>query len=248
MFNQSLSPLPRTPIYSLPMTLFLSSVLLVVFFISQILGIFLFTPYVLSNSHQLDVANRLAMGNDNGTVMSLSVIFTFIMIVSCVGLLIKCKKGAKLIDYLAITPFHWSQLLRCGLLLIAINMIAETMFIWLEREPMLFVDSLYETAKPIWLLILAMVVFAPLYEEIMFRGFMWVGFANSQVGFWGASVITSLVFAIVHLQYGLVEMATIVVLAMLFSYARAISGSLLLPIVLHIINNGLAMGQYLLKT
>ena len=60
-----------------------------------------------------------------------------------------------------------------------------------------------------------------------------------------ASVITSLVFAVMHLQYGLYEISTIVVLALIFCYARYKSGSLFLPIALHIFNNGLAMWQYL---
>jgi hypothetical protein len=34
-------------------------------------------------------------------------------------------------------------------------------------------------------------------------------------------------------------------LAVVFSYARLLSGSLLLPMLLHMLNNGLAMWQYL---
>ncbi|MGM8889214.1 CPBP family glutamic-type intramembrane protease, partial [Psychrobacter sp. 1U2] len=41
------------------------------------------------------------------------------------------------------------------------------------------------------------------------------------------------------------EITTIVVLAFIFCYARIKSGSLVLPMLLHIINNGVAMWQYL---
>jgi membrane protease YdiL (CAAX protease family) len=50
---------------------------------------------------------------------------------------------------------------------------------------------------------------------------------------------------VIHLQYGIYEISTIVVLALIFCYARIKSGSLVLPMLLHIINNGGAMGQYL---
>ena len=95
-----------------------------------------------------------------------------------------------------------------------------------------------------WLLAVAIVIIAPIYEEVIFRGFIWTGLSQSKLGVWGASVLTSVIFALIHFQYGWVELVSIVLLAMLFSYARYISGSLYLPIVLHILNNGLAMWQY----
>ena len=105
-------------------------------------------------------------------------------------------------------------------------------------------DELALTAQPFWLLAVAMVIIAPIYEEVIFRGFIWTGLSQSKLGVWGASVLTSVIFALIHFQYGWVELVSIVLLAMLFSYARYISGSLYLPIVLHILNNGLAMWQY----
>ena len=60
-----------------------------------------------------------------------------------------------------------------------------------------------------------------------------------------ASIVTSVIFAVIHVQYDIYEISTIVVLALIFCYARMKSGSLLLPILLHMINNGAAMWQYL---
>ncbi len=74
---------------------------------------------------------------------------------------------------------------------------------------------------------------------------------TSQLKYHGAivaSLVTSLIFAVIHLQYGIYEISTIVVLALLFCYARVKSGSLLLPMLMHMINNGVAMGQYIAQT
>ena len=87
---------------------------------------------------------------------------------------------------------------------------------------------------------------------MVFRGILWQAIAEQFVGQHSqtkgavvASILTSLIFAIIHLQYGIYEISTIVVLALIFCYARFKSGSLLLPILLHIINNGAAMWLYL---
>ena len=108
-----------------------------------------------------------------------------------------------------------------------------------------------------------MVVIAPIYEELVFRGVIWSalkeqfaikfdktelskaeGLAQSEAhGALMASLITSLVFAVMHLQYGLYDQ----------HYRRARLNILLcalqvrvsfLPIALHIFNNCLAMWRH----
>ena len=120
---------------------------------------------------------------------------------------------------------------------------------WLDKDPTAFVDDLYDSANPKWLLILTMVVIAPIYEEVMFRGILWSAVREQfegAKGVWVASLVTSILFAIIHLQYEIYEMSVIFLLALLLSYARARSNSLYLPIILHIINNGVAMWMYLI--
>jgi len=126
---------------------------------------------------------------------------------------------------------------------------------FLDETPLVFVDPLYQSVSSIWLLVFAMVIVAPLYEELVFRGILWSAiseqFVTSQWRHHGAivaSLVTSLIFAVIHVQYGIYEISTIVVLALLFCYARVKSGSLLLPMLMHMINNGVAMGQYIAQT
>jgi membrane protease YdiL (CAAX protease family) len=123
----------------------------------------------------------------------------------------------------------------------------------LDKSPLVFVDPLYQSVSSVWLLIFAMVIVAPIYEELIFRGLLWSAIAEQfsgatykeHRGAVVASLVTSVIFAVIHLQYGIYEISTIVVLALIFCYARIKSGSLVLPMLLHIINNGAAMGQYL---
>lgn len=237
--------LPSTPVYGVAMTCLLSCAILTVFFTMQIVGVALFAPSILPPAQTKDWQQMLAIGSQHGTVMGLMVAFTFVVVLATVATLIKLKKGSRIGDYLALKPVEKSLVWKGIGALLLLNGVIQAWTTWLGIEPMDFLDNMYATAHPLWLLVLGMVVLAPIYEEVMFRGFMWVGLANSRLGFWGASAITSLVFAMIHMQYQAVELVAIVALAMLFSWARAKSGSLLLPMMLHIINNGLAMGLYL---
>ena len=125
------------------------------------------------------------------------------------------KKSSNIKDYLAIRWFSRQHLLIGVMWLLILNVLINAVTVWLDREPMLFMDGLAQSAQPLWLLVIAMVIFAPVYEEVMFRGFLWTGLASSRLGVWGASLISSLVFALIHLQYGVVEWVGVFCLARL---------------------------------
>lgn len=232
-----------TQVPTLWITLWQSIVLLSAFFVGQLAGVALVAPWVLLESQGLGFGDKVLQGGTHGTVTALAVMLTLGLVCAVAWLLVRLQ-GNRFSDYLALRRFSGSQLLACGVALIVLNVVINGISVWLDRDPMGFMDALAASAQPFWLLVVAMVIAAPIYEEVIFRGFMWTGLAHSRLGAWGASVITSLIFALIHFQYGWVELASIGLLAMLFSYARYVSGSLYPPIVLHIANNGLAMWQY----
>nr|WP_315043532.1 CPBP family intramembrane glutamic endopeptidase [uncultured Moraxella sp.] len=231
-------------LYGLTGTVILSLTVLFVFLFSQVLGVLLFTPFFLPNGANLSLDNQILQGTQNGTIISLTALVTLLCVWLCIFFTIKFKKG-NVKQFLAIKGFGFKDFLGFGVALILLNVVINGITVWLDREPMLFMDELAISANPLWLLIVAIVVIVPIYEELIFRGFIWSGLASSTLGVWGASVITSILFGLVHMQYEAVEMVMIFALAMLFSYARIRTGSLLLPIMLHMMNNGLAMAQYL---
>jgi CAAX protease family protein len=87
---------------------------------------------------------------------------------------------------------------------------------------------------------LAFVIAAPVGEEILFRGFMFRGWAASPLGPIGTIVLTSAIFALVHLQYDWFGMVQTGSLALLFGWLRWRSGSTLLTIFLHTLVNFVA--------
>jgi len=101
-----------------------------------------------------------------------------------------------------------------------------------------FAIKSYKNSNNLPLLYLGVVCFGPIFEELVFRGFLFKGLERSFFGGHGAVFISSILFALLHVQYGLLVLVFILFpLSVLLGYARLKSGSLLLPICIHMINN-----------
>jgi tetratricopeptide (TPR) repeat protein/membrane protease YdiL (CAAX protease family) len=86
--------------------------------------------------------------------------------------------------------------------------------------------------------VLCVVVVAPVAEEVLFRGLIY-GALEGRVRIVGAILGSAFIFALVHLQ--VVHFAPILFLGVVLGWARWKTGSLGLPILLHILNNGFAL-------
>jgi len=119
-------------------------------------------------------------------------------------------------------------------------MAAQTQFLqperWLE-------DQANQSVVSLWILLFSAVLLAPVFEEILFRGFLLQGFLLwAPRSRFACIVLTSLLFAVMHTQY--VHWQTLAVLtlfSLLLCYARLRANSLLLPIFLHMLNNLIAL-------
>jgi len=89
-----------------------------------------------------------------------------------------------------------------------------------------------------WLAVILVGIGAPLSEELLCRGFLFSALAKSRIGIWGASIFTSLIFAVVH-PYSIVAVIQVFVIGMLFAWMLVRTGSLRVPIVCHSIFNTL---------
>lgn len=100
-------------------------------------------------------------------------------------------------------------------------------------------------AGPLLLVFVSLVILPPLVEEIIARGFLYLGLRSKLPVIW-AVLITSVMFASAHLQFGsgapLLWSAAIdtFILSLVLIYLREVSGSLWPSIGLHMLKNGIA--------
>ncbi len=104
-----------------------------------------------------------------------------------------------------------------------------------------FAVNAYRTAGSVPLLLLAIVVAAPLWEEVVFRGFWYAGYARSPVSIAGAVIVPSVFWALIHLQYEWYDIVIIFFLGIVLSLARYYTRSLYAPVIMHMVLNGIAM-------
>jgi len=88
----------------------------------------------------------------------------------------------------------------------------------------------------IWLWLAAVVV-GPIGEEVLFRGFMFRGFVRSPRDAIPSIVLISLIWSLIHTQYGWFVIVEIFVFGLVLGLVRWSTGSTTLTILLHMLNN-----------
>jgi membrane protease YdiL (CAAX protease family) len=143
--------------------------------------------------------------------------------------------------YLGLTVPQRRDVIASIVALVAVMIVLEILT-WLSGRASVtpFQTDAYRAAKTagtlpvMWL---AFVVAAPVGEEILFRGFVFRGWAASRLGAPGAIALTSLIFAAIHVQYDWFGIFQVLCLGMLFGWMRWRSGSTTLTILLHMAIN-----------
>jgi len=103
-----------------------------------------------------------------------------------------------------------------------------------------FMRDAYTTARDtssLPLFFAAVVIVAPITEEIAFRGFLFRGLSATWFGVGGTLVATSAAWAAMHVQYDWVNLAQIFLIGLVLGWLRWASGSTLLTIMLHMLAN-----------
>jgi uncharacterized protein len=148
---------------------------------------------------------------------------------------------AKPVEYLALNlpPRRYAGIgIACLIGLIAIG---DALLYWggYELVTPFQVQSYTTAAAEGWLAALwvGAVIVAPAGEEVLFRGFLFRGWARSDRAAWPAIVIISLLWAALHVQYDWTGIVQIFVVGLFLGWIRWRSGSTLLTFLLHALFN-----------
>jgi uncharacterized protein len=234
---------PRAAHWGFLGTLIWGVVILIIGFILQIVALFAVVLWRYGDIEKLsgsELAQVFISTSDSGLGLSVVTFLTTVVGGGLVVGIIKLKKDSILREYVCIKPVSLATMRNWLGLLGGLLVIEELLAIALGHSRSGSMSVAYATANHVWLLWIALVIAAPLFEEMLFRGFLLKGFATSFMGPIGAVVVTSGVWAVLHVQYDAFDMATVFCSGLLLGTARLVTGSLLVPLALHAAVNLLA--------
>lgn len=187
---------------------------------------------------------QLAQVINDGNFLSFILSVRSVIGVGLLLLFCRLRNNITLRDYLGLHPFGWRQGLFWLLTLGLFVFLAEFLYQFMGRDAIPdFMRLAYASANNKLFLLITIILLAPVFEELLFRGFLYAGFASTPLGVSGSILLTAFLWAVIHLQYAWQEMLMIFILGLLLGIARWRSRSILLPIFLHAANNLLASIQ-----
>lgn len=153
-------------------------------------------------------------------------------------------------EYLALT---WPSRQEVTVALVAFLILLPALdgMAYLVGQPIIpaFMTDLYRDAEAtgsLLLLWIAIVVAAPVAEELIFRGFIFRSWVRSRQYAVLGIIVVAAVFAVIHLQYNWFGVFQVFLIGLMLTWTRWRSNSTLLPMVLHVIANFYAMVQVVL--
>jgi membrane protease YdiL (CAAX protease family) len=99
------------------------------------------------------------------------------------------------------------------------------------------------TGPSAWLLLVAIGIGAPVWEELLFRGFLLPPLAVA-LGFWPAAILSSAGWAALHLNYSVAGLIEVGLIGLFFAWLFWRTGSVRVPMACHAIyNSALFLGM-----
>jgi membrane protease YdiL (CAAX protease family) len=212
----------------------------IVFLVAQFFVVAIYAVVTMPKLPRDKVDAALATLEFDGTFVSLCTFATLLVCVPVILGITKLKRGSKPTQYLGLTVPRLREFWQWSLVILLFCVLADLLSSLLRLPVPEFMVKAYSSANPRWVLWLALGVAAPVFEEICFRGFIFKGLAASRLGWYGAAVVTSVLWAAIHVQYGWYEISVIFALGLVLGVVRAMTNSILLTMWLHSLVNLLA--------
>jgi membrane protease YdiL (CAAX protease family) len=215
-------------------TLGFSAIIFALFSALQILVVTAFVFVAKAEHPELDLEAYAKGLSSNGFCLAVSVIVSGLICIPLTLLLTKLRKNISVKNYIGFREPLTREWVKWLLILAAFLFLSDAVSLLLHQPivPPFMVDA-YKTASFLPALLFAIIIVAPIFEEIFFRGFLFQGIRYSRLGPIGAIGMTSFFWAIIHLQYDVYGITTLFALGLLFGIARLKTGSIHLLMVMH---------------
>jgi uncharacterized protein len=214
----------------------------IVFLLVQTLTVLPFVIAALAGEPGLDVSELTNRVLENGDLFSAATIAAAVVCVGFILLMIKARGGESITQYLALKSISRKTIARMFVITAVFILLSIAVSALLPEQPGSdYTTTAYNNASIKPLFWVAVVIFAPIFEEAFVRGFLFIGFRQSRIGPAGAIILTTLIWAALHMQYDIFQIAVIFVLGIILGIVRHKTDSLWSPLIIHSFNNLVAM-------
>jgi uncharacterized protein len=175
----------------------------------------------------------------NGLLLAVSTLAADTIGMGLIYLFVRLRRSITVPEYLGLRSISVKTFVLWHIVLLGFLGFSELLTKLFHQSDQFLVRAFTSTHH--WVpLFIAVVIVGPLFEELFFRGFMIPGIAQSKLGPTGAILISSGIWAVIHLQYSLFFMGVIFVFGLLLGYAQLKTRSIYVPLAMHSFNNLIA--------
>lgn len=213
-------------------------IIFAVYIASSVIVVASFAAMELSADTDANIDTLASQIKNNGNALAVATCLTTIVCVPITILAAMLRRGAPVRHYLALHAVEPRMLLRWLGIAVVFMLVSDAITVLLGRSVVPeFIAKVYESAHGGPLFWIALVVGAPIFEETFFRGFLFEGFQHSRMGPVGTILVTAVLWTVIHVQYDLYELSTILVLGILLGFARLHSRSIFTTVAMHALIN-----------
>jgi hypothetical protein len=177
---------------------------------------------------------------DNGAAVAVSVLVGIPVQIITLALAARMT-GEDLLAYLALNVPRLRDMIIAAAFLAAMIVVGDILTLASGRELVpAFQLQIHRSARTEGALIslwLALIVVAPVGEELLFRGFLFRGFVREPRDALPGILAIALIWSGLHIQYDWFGATLVFAIGVLFGYVRLYSGSTTLAILLHMLLN-----------
>jgi membrane protease YdiL (CAAX protease family) len=224
--------------WGLGLTLLFATIIAVIYTFVSVVSVGVLAAVESVGKPPLHIEAQLEKFMSNGFYISVTTLTAAIVASALIVLLAKLRRGMALSDYLGLKRVPLAILSK-WILGVALLLASWDLSNWFLGRPVVppFMVQAYATAGIMPLFWLAIVIAAPVVEELFFRGFLFAGLSASRLGPRWTIAITSVAWGSTHTQYQLYDILMICALGVALGIARWKTASIYTTIILHSITN-----------
>jgi len=213
-----------------------------VFIVAQMIVAGAFALAALVRNPRLDPVALAASLERDGLLLAIATTVAGPPVVAFVVAFVKLRKGPAITEYLGLRGASAGVAARWLAFVLLLVAASDGLNRALGRPVVPeWQAAVYASAVVPPLLWFAILVMAPITEEVLFRGFLVPGLVRSPVGQVGAVVISAAAWAAAHLQYELFDVLLVFAGGLALGAARLRTGSLYVCVAMHSLISLVAM-------